>query len=194
MTIESLLDNDKVPFREFVNPGATDEDLDELADVFGAPIDEQFIKLYKAADGESFESPGLFFGLEWMPLQDVISEVEFNQEEEEEISVDVQPPGAIKEEYYYAHWLPFATDGSGNFLAIDMDPGETGKKGQVISYGSDLDTFYVVADSLNDFLGFIQKTIDSGNFNQEEDNRFNYGDDQVIFIDQLEDMDLPLKG
>lgn len=75
---------------------------------------------------------------EWLPLEEVIREVEFNQDEAEEMTAAIVPEGAIKEEYYHALWLPFATDGFGNFLAVDTDQGETGTKGQVITYGSDL--------------------------------------------------------
>ncbi|KAA1036884.1 hypothetical protein ERX35_010155 [Macrococcus equipercicus] len=194
MDIKRLFENDKVYFAATLNPGATDEEIEALVEVFKAPLDEQFVALYREADGESYDSVGLFFGLEWLPLEEVIREVEFNQDEAEEIAVSVVPEGAIKEEYYHELWLPFATDGFGNFLAVDTDPGETGTKGQVITYGSDLETMYVVAESLNDFLVFIERTIDTDQYHIDEDGRFHYGQDEVLFFDKLKDMALPLKG
>ncbi|ULG73540.1 SMI1/KNR4 family protein [Macrococcus brunensis] len=193
--LEHVLNQSHVPFKDHVNPGATDEELQELEEVFGEPLDPDFKTLYQAHNGESFDSPGLFFGLEWLSLDEVMNEVEFNQDEEEEFDefpYEIEPAGAIKPIYYHAKWLPFAADGFGNFLAVDMDPGENGKKGQIISYGSDEETFYVVADSLNNLLSFIAKTIEEGNYEYAED-RFTFGHEGILFLDQIGDLDRPVK-
>lgn len=49
-------------------------------------------------------------------------------------------------------WIPFASDSSGNFLCVDVDPDHGGSVGQVIEVAYDLSRLRVVASSLTDYL------------------------------------------
>jgi len=60
-----------------------------------------------------------------------MKEVEFSQDEEEEYGeshYEIESTDGIKPIYYHNKWLPFAADGFSNFLAVDMNPDEKGKK------------------------------------------------------------------
>lgn len=65
---------------------------------------------------------------------------------------DSQPPNAIQKAYAHPAWIPLARDWGGNCLAVDLAPGPAGKWGQVIIFGRDYDTKYVVARSWAAFL------------------------------------------
>ena len=61
-------------------------------------------------------------------------------------------------------WIPFASDSGGNCLGIDLDPGPTGTRGQVINFGRDEDEKFVLAPSMNEFLEWFADQLESGNF------------------------------
>ena len=74
------------------------------------------------------------------------------------------PPDAIRSAYVSAGWLPFAHDGSNNFLGIDLQPGSGGKVGQVINCGRDEENKYAIADSFGAFLEWLVTQHHGGNY------------------------------
>jgi cell wall assembly regulator SMI1 len=66
--------------------------------------------------------------------------------------VEVRPGDPVRKHYANLRWLPFARDGGGNSYAVDMDPAEGGRMGQVIVIGPDEDLRRVLAPSLKEFL------------------------------------------
>lgn len=62
------------------------------------------------------------------------------------------PEGAIQPVYAHPHWIPLARDFAGNNIAVDLAPGPTGRWGQIILFGRDFDTKYVIASSWTEFL------------------------------------------
>lgn len=70
----------------------------------------------------------------------------------------------VKPIYFHSKWIALFGDGCGNYIGIDLDPGLSGIKGQVIIYGRDVYENRKVADSLE---VFFDKIIDDL---QKEDN------------------------
>lgn len=62
------------------------------------------------------------------------------------------PPKKIKLQYANPNWIPLVTDNAGNNIAIDLDPDTEGKLGQVIIFGREYDTKYVIADNWGQFM------------------------------------------
>jgi cell wall assembly regulator SMI1 len=74
---------------------------------------------------------------------------------------DSQPPRAIAKAYSHPSWIPLARDWGGNCIAVDLAPGPLGRWGQVILFGRDYDTKYVVARSWTHFLATVADDISS---------------------------------
>jgi cell wall assembly regulator SMI1 len=72
------------------------------------------------------------------------------------------PAGAIQCTYAHPRWLPLATDGGGNNIALDLAPGPAGRWGQIILFGRDFDTKYVVAPSWAAFLEQFADDLENG--------------------------------
>lgn len=72
------------------------------------------------------------------------------------------PPGAIQKAYAHPAWIPLVRDWGGNNLAVDLAPGPRGQWGQVILFGRDYDTKYVVARSWAAFLALVADDLGSG--------------------------------
>ncbi|WP_422104710.1 SMI1/KNR4 family protein [Winogradskyella sp.] len=71
------------------------------------------------------------------------------------------PNKSVRLKYFHYKWLPIFTDGSGNFIGMDLDPDENGKKGQIIIYGRDERVLAVISENLDAFLEFILHYIDT---------------------------------
>ncbi|KAI9149332.1 Glucan synthesis regulatory protein [Paramyrothecium foliicola] len=79
------------------------------------------------------------------------------------------PPGSIQKAYAHTGWIPLVRDWGGNNLAVDLAPGPNGQWGQVIMFGRDYDTKYVVARSWAAFLALVADDLNSGKWFVDED-------------------------
>lgn len=82
---------------------------------------------------------------------------------------DSMPPGAIQKAYAHPGWIPLVRDWGGNNLAVDLAPGPNGKWGQIILFGRDYDTKYVVARSWAHFLAIVADDLNSGKWFVDEE-------------------------
>mgnify|MGYP002622073514 CR=1 FL=1 len=79
------------------------------------------------------------------------------------------PPGTIQKAYAHPAWIPLVRDWGGNNLAVDLAPGPNGHWGQVILFGRDYDTKYVIARSWAAFLAIVADDLNSGRWFIDED-------------------------
>jgi len=82
---------------------------------------------------------------------------------------DCVPPNAVRKAYAHPAWIPLVRDWGGNNLAVDLAPGPTGQWGQVILFGRDYDTKYVVARSWAHFLAVVADDLNSGKWYVDEE-------------------------
>jgi len=73
-----------------------------------------------------------------------------------------RPPDTIRKVYAHPSWIPLAKDFSGNNIAVDLCPGPRGTYGQIILFGRDCDTKYVVARSWASFLAAVADDFEAG--------------------------------
>lgn len=79
------------------------------------------------------------------------------------------PPNSVRKAYAHAGWIPLVRDWGGNNLAVDLAPGPKGKWGQVILFGRDYDTKYVVARSWGALLAVVADDLNSGKWFVDEE-------------------------
>lgn len=82
---------------------------------------------------------------------------------------DSVPPNAIRKAYAHTGWIPLVRDWGGNNLAVDLAPGPKGHWGQIILFGRDYDTKYVVARSWAHFMAIVADDLNSGKWFIDED-------------------------
>lgn len=82
---------------------------------------------------------------------------------------DCVPPNTVQKTYAHPAWIPLVRDWGGNNLAVDLAPGPAGHWGQIILFGRDYDTKYVVARSWAAFLGIVADDLNSGKWFVDED-------------------------
>lgn len=79
------------------------------------------------------------------------------------------PPNAVRKAYAHSGWIPLVRDWGGNNLAVDLSPGPTGTWGQIVMFGRDYDTKYVVAKSWAAFLAVVADDLSSGKWFVDEE-------------------------
>jgi cell wall assembly regulator SMI1 len=155
--------------RDDLAPGADEAALDALAHRTGLALPDDFRALYRGHDGQRGVAPGLFFGLRFLPTDEAGEEwhrwgslLQGDPSLVETITVTAQPEGAVQAVYATPEWLPFASDGAGNHLAVDLAPGPDGTPGQVIAFGADEPVRRVLAPSARDFLAWCAHVCERG--------------------------------
>ncbi|WP_420454824.1 SMI1/KNR4 family protein [Rubrivirga sp.] len=149
--------------------GTSEAGLDAVAEHVGAASPDPFAALYRRHDGQRSPAPGLFFGLRFLPSSEAARErdrwaslLHDDPALATDIEVTAVPPRAVAPVYASPAWVPFASDGAGNHLAIDLGPGPEGTPGHVISFGADEATRYVLALSAAHFLDWCARQCDGG--------------------------------
>ncbi|KAI8998462.1 hypothetical protein BD414DRAFT_475132 [Trametes punicea] len=142
-----------------LNYGILPQDLAQIEMAFGFSLPAPVRESYLCVDGQEPESAagcseGLFFGLTLLPLEDVLEEWRFWREVDDDPATGANPAlrelmqsipsGWVRREYSCRGWIPLVADKAGNYLGIDMNPGEGGAVGQVIVFGRDFDTKVVM--------------------------------------------------
>jgi cell wall assembly regulator SMI1 len=153
-----------------LQPPADDGTLATLEARIGASLPSSFLDLYRWRNGQRDpRQSGPFYGLAFLSIADVLEQWEsWNQiiADEPDLVADGSSvePGVVKELYANRLWIPFVHDWGGNHIGVDLDPGPNGRVGQVINFGRDEDTKYVLGKTVDDFVDRIATELEAGNF------------------------------
>ena len=174
--LENWLEEHLPEVKKYLNPPATMEEIQLLEKTIGRSLPQDFISLYQWHNGQMGDAPtGLWYGLEFMSIKGIISNIELEKQIIKQIGEDVinsmsewmksTPDGFVKKASNNQFWIPFTYDYGGNFLGIDLDPDKMGIVGQVINFGRDENRKIVTNESISDFLFWLIEELRSGNFN-----------------------------
>ncbi|WP_171056182.1 leucine-rich repeat domain-containing protein [Paenibacillus sinopodophylli] len=196
----ALLETRLPQLAESLEAPATPDQIAAAEQHIGVTFSDDLRQLYLAFNGEKRMGVGLFFGLRFLSLNELVAEWQIwsklNVDYGEEGNHFSIPTGWIKEKYINLGWLPIAEDGGGNHLGIDVDPDDEGISGQVINFGRDEETKYVIANRLADLMRFMCDTVKSGNYKVDNDEEYvywMYGEQGVgHFLDAVRSFKLPL--
>ncbi|MVN89123.1 hypothetical protein GO986_20495 [Deinococcus sp. HMF7620] len=175
------------PLRPPVDP----LDVQAAEAALGQPLPVAVRQTYATHDGQDDILPGVLFGLTWLPLKRALQEhTTWMDLAQEDASLISKPDGAIRAVNFSQGWLPFATDGGGNGLAVDLDPGPAGTPGQVITYGPDEQPRRVVSTDLTAFFAWAARAVEAGDLTLSGDDARYQG--ASSFLDALRALPLPL--
>lgn len=147
---------------KIMNIGAKDFEIKELEKFVEQKLPNSYIKLLEKYNGEKkvFNFMG---GFSFSSIKDVKQDwIFFQQAPKDVIPAGINQEKKIKNILYSTKRIPFAHDGSGNFLCLDFCPNFDGKLGQILYLPSgDPEPISVIADSFDDFLNLIINKIES---------------------------------
>lgn len=155
-----------------LQPPATDAELAVLQDRIGATLPEPLLRLYRWKNGQrELGRAGPFYGLAFLSVDDALDQwtawksvADDDPEYAAEPSGTSVVPGVVKELYVNSSWIPFVHDWGGNHIGVDLDPGPSGRVGQVINFGRDEDAKFVLGATVGDFIERIVTELEAGNF------------------------------
>lgn len=148
--------------------GAVAESFEAFERAAGFAFPAELQVIYQLNDG----AENAFFGLDLMPLSEVIAEWEAWKSIFDDWSLDELMGNNTSDRnktlgmYTNPYWIPFIDNVSGNFFGLDLMPNQAGKIGQIISFGADTDEITCIADSLNQLLDLSIAVMES----PEQDN------------------------
>ena len=159
--LEKLLDQREPDERAELRPGALNKDLKQLEDKLGKKLTKGFHESYQihdgqvpgvdlvpavGSDGEEYELMTLESILgEWQSLKELLDGVDF-------ADLAAAPAPQVKDAWWSPAWVPFATNGAGDHLCLDLAPTRKGHRGQVISVSHESPAREVIADSFHAWL------------------------------------------
>lgn len=154
-----------------LNEGVSSKDIREAENIIGIRFPEYLKELYLTNNGDDNEAIcGMIMGLHFMSLESMLKEwrelkkIADDPKINNNGSFSSTPMASIKRCYADAKWIPFCTDGGGNFIGIDLAPGPNGKAGQIINFGRDEGNKAVLAKDMNAFFERLIRIIKSDDF------------------------------
>ncbi|MER7012827.1 SMI1/KNR4 family protein [Saccharopolyspora sp. NPDC000359] len=157
-----------------LRPGYSEQEIAAAEAELGARLPEDLRALYRMTRDDAAET-GLLGRYSPYPLDHV---VEYHQPGslgwndgpfDDAVVFESEPPGVIKRLSRNDWWITFATDFAMNNLAVDLDPAERGRSGQVFEYGRDVhgppDHY---AESVSEVLSSVVAALREGDYEDED--------------------------
>jgi internalin A len=164
--LKSSLEKQYPGYNNSFNPPATEDDLLAYEQLIGKPLPEDYKELYRSHNGQQrFEKYGLafFFSLPFISIQESMEQWKSSRQIDYGVFLDAKshsiPADHIREQYMHPAWIPISRDSGGNYIGVDLDPDGKGTYGQVINFGRDEETKYVMATGIGEFLAYMLDLI-----------------------------------
>jgi cell wall assembly regulator SMI1 len=148
--------------------GATSAQVNRLESRLGVSLPAQFIESYSHHDGQKGDCDfipdgyGTFYLLtlrdiprEWRLWNELTDSGEFDHQE-------ATPDEGVAEDWWNRGWIPFASNGGGDHLCIDLAPAKGGKVGQVIKMQHDDSDRKLLAPSFAAWLNHLAEALKNG--------------------------------
>lgn len=126
--------------------------LHELEAVLGQALPAEFKRMYQQRK-ETVNLP-MLPDFHWLQPADI--QEEWRNLQAAAYQVIAAQPGVLQDGGFRKGWIPFATDGKGSFLLLDLEPGKLGEYGQIISLEHDSEFTYVIAKDITAFLQWAE--------------------------------------
>lgn len=142
------------------NDGASDEDFEKLEKALGFELPDGFKEVYRIHDGS--DNWFVLMGDDWLSIEEIIEDYQswkrlYDEQvfsDEDGIDFGCEPENdKIKSDYWVnPKWVPFTRNACGDNKMIDLDPSDTGTKGQIIQLWHDDASRELLAVSLKAFF------------------------------------------
>lgn len=134
--------------------GATSEQFIQLEQKLGVTFPEPMKQLYSVHDGqeETMEVQVLLRNLTFLSVEQMMETWQFLQEEFDPDGWEPEAGKGVKPFLWNPRWIPFATNGAGDYVCIDTDPADDGVHGQVLYFWHDWESRTVEAEDVFQFI------------------------------------------
>ncbi|MEU3622216.1 SMI1/KNR4 family protein [Amycolatopsis coloradensis] len=161
-------------------PGRTEAELAEAEERIGARLPEDLRALYRVTgwDNES----GLLGRYSHDPLHRLVEQY-FGGDPgsggwqdrvlDEGVVFETPPAGRVKRLSRDDWWITFGSDHAGDYVAVDLDPAESGQSGQVLEYGRNVwGPIRYVAASITEMIEEVLRALRAGEYDDKPDSPY----------------------
>jgi cell wall assembly regulator SMI1 len=167
--IELALQKSNPELRAALNAGAGAQDLTRLAQTVGKELPEDFKAAYGIHNGQQgggdlipaiaeneegyFLMPTKAIISKWKSWKSLVDNGEFKGKES-------SPETGIQGAWWHPGWLPFASNGGGDSICLDLAPAPGGTRGQVITMNHEISRRQLLAPSFSAWFTEVAQTIE----------------------------------
>ncbi|WP_346156657.1 SMI1/KNR4 family protein [Nonomuraea recticatena] len=157
-------------------------EIDALEQALGFGLPGDLRALYAVADGDGGDDGARLMDRHlWFDLERLVARYHsdpwwvagssWRNHHLHAVRHDAIPYGIVRRSTRRPGWIPFAETTGGDFLAVDLDPAEGGRPGQVIRVGRNYDDGPVyVADSMTTLLRLQLEALERGEYECDVEN------------------------
>lgn len=166
---------------DLLQPAVSESQLQAAQEHFRGILPDEFIQFYREmnATDPNGESAGIFPSTdEWdimafcpLALAEVIREWDAQKELLEMgdfPATNSKSADGIQEVWWNIGWIPFASNGGGDYYCIDTAPAAAGIQGQIISHSHETGEHKILAASLAEYLAQLADDLEAGRFEYSE--------------------------
>lgn len=150
-----------------LNGGASLTEIQRLEEKIGHKLPEDFRNFYSSHNGQkqSTGRDGLIHGDSILSISEIITVWDGWEEFRKlpfysEFVADPNP--GLKADWWNSLWIPFTSNGGGDSYCIDLDPSDSGKKGQVLRLIHDEPQRTIHGHSFSDWIDGYLAQLASG--------------------------------
>lgn len=142
--------------------GVADEEIEAFESKIGLSLPEDYKASLKLHDGEVYVHDYNYLSLEsvsgkWSSMERRRKKGDFKGRE-----VYQRGEGIIKNTWWHPGWIPFAEDGGGNYICIDMAPAKRGVVGQILKWERESGPYPIKLNSFLDWLKVYKDYLYAG--------------------------------
>ncbi len=151
-----------------LNPPASEEAIARLERGLGVTLPGDFLASMRIHDGQTnlelFGPWGLLSSTRmlesWRSSEKVAKDVGY--------SWPVPTVGPVRPSWWVSAWIPFAENGSGDTLCLDLSPAEGGEHGRVVEYVHNFAERAVVSASFRAWLSAVADDFERGVYEADD--------------------------
>jgi cell wall assembly regulator SMI1 len=123
-----------------LNPPASEASLNLLQDRLKCTLPADVLTCLRCHDGQQADTQPLFGPWAFLSCESIFDAWSFWKKQSERSDFnqeDTEPDAGVRAGWWNPQWIPFATNGSGDYLCLDLAPTGNGSVGQIITLWHD---------------------------------------------------------
>ena len=169
--VENWLRQNRPNYYSALGDGASESEIQQLEDTVGRRLPEEVRASLRRHNGQDRNQPWVWCGQILMSCKEIASDwssfKESFDEDDGGWDEDFEGEDGVLQQWWNPGWIPWLSNGGGDFTCIDLAPAEGGTVGQVIDFGHDSGERPLLYPSFTAFLVSFADRLEAGTAYEE---------------------------